>query len=380
MARTTHRLTAIKIASLKGKGLYPDGNGLYLRITETGTKGWIYRYAVDGKARDMGLGPIGVMSLAKARAVADEVGWRNATHRQQWTSTLATYVYPKIGSYPVSTVDTALVLEVLQQSVQIRDGKTVPLWHGKSETASRVRGRIESVLNWAKARGYRDSVSTNPAAWRGHLDQLLAAPSKIRRVQHHPALPYGEVPAFMRRLRQRVGIGPCALEFTILTVSRVGEVLGARFEEIDINARLWTVPANRMKSGRAHRVPLSPRAIEIIREMSAVRVSEFVFPGMKREKPITDRALLMLLRGMDYGHVVTHGFRSTFRDWAAESTSFPNHVVEMALAHTVSDKVEAAYRRGDLFEKRRKLMEVWATYCGHTPISAEVVSLKRFQG
>ena len=230
-------------------------------------------------------------------------------------------------------------------------------------------------MNWAKARGYRDSVSTNPAAWRGHLDQLLPAPSKVRRVQHHPALPYGEVPTFMGQLRKHDGVSPRALEFTILTVSRTGEALGARFEEIDIDARLWTVPANRMKAGKAHRVPLSPRALAIVEEMAAIRRSEFVFAGMKQGKPLSDMALLMLLRGMEQSHVVTHGFRSSFRDWAAESTSFPNHVVEMALAHAVGDKVEAAYRRGDLFEKRRKLMEAWATYCGRTPASAKILSL-----
>jgi len=406
MARTTHQLTAIKVTNLKRKGLHPDGNGLYLRITASGTKGWIYRYTVDGKARDMGLGPLATVSLAKAREAADdcrrqrreglnpiearrmnraagrlavarattfkccaeqliaahEVGWRNAKHRQQWRNTLKTYAYPVLGELAVAAVDTGQVMQVLE-----------PIWAKKPETGSRVRGRIEAVLDWAKARGLCEGE--NAARWRGHLDQLLPARAKVRRVRHHVALPYAEMPAFMTELRLRTGIAARALEFVILTAARTGEGLGTRWNEIDLGGRMWTVPAARMKAAREHRVPLSPRALAIVKEMAEIQQNEFVFPGMKQGKPLSDMSLLMLLRDLHPG-ITTHGFRSTFKDWTAECTSTPNIVSEAALAHVVSDKVEAAYRRGDLLERRRKLMEAWATYCGLSSAVAEVVPLR----
>jgi integrase len=406
MARVTHRLTAIGVANLKAKGLYPDGAGLYLRITSSGTKSWLFRFSRDGATRDMGLGPIATVSLARARELAaearrerldgadpietrrtrrasqslaeargttfrscaeqliasQEAGWRNTKHRRQWQSTLSTYVFPVLGDLPVGAIDTTLIMKVL-----------APFWTVKPQTASRVRGRIEAVLDWATVRGLREGQ--NPAQWRGHLNHLLPARAKVRRIRHHPALPYGELPAFMAELRCDSSISARALEFVILTAARTGEGRGARWDEIDLKQCIWIVPGERMKSGREHRVPLSLRAVEILAAMVEVRQSEFVFAGIKQGRPISEKSLLKVARGMR-PDITVHGFRSTFRDWAAETTSFPNHVIEMALAHSVSDAVEAAYRRGNLLEKRRKLMEAWATYC-ERPASAEVVVLKQ---
>jgi integrase len=412
MARATHQLTAIKVASLKAPGLYPDGLGLYLRITQGGGKAWIYRFTANGKTRDMGLGPITVVSLAQARQIADECrrqrregldpielrktkpategaarrptfqecaeqlisshepAWRNPKHRQQWKNTLKAYAYPILGDTPVTEIDTTLVLKVLQQPMPKAGRES--LWSSRSETASRLRGRLERVLSWAKARGYR--TDANPAIWRGHLDRLLPARTKLRRVRHHPALPYVEMPAFISELRDRDGIAARALEFTILTASRTGEALGTQFSEIDLDRKLWTVPASRMKGGKEHRVPLSARTIALIKEMAAIRPNEFVFPGMKQGRPLSDMALLMLLRDMRPGLTV-HGFRSTFKDWAAERTYTPNFVSEAALAHVIADKVEGACRRGDVFEKRRKLMDSWAQYCARSP--GDVVQLRK---
>jgi integrase len=418
MARTTHRLTAVQAANLKDKGVHLDGAGLYLKIAGTGTKSWIFRFSREGRTRDMGLGAYPGISLAAARrqaggcreligqgidpiearkvaqaeqklAVAKaatfldcaeqliashEAGWRNAKHRQQWRKTLSTYAYPTLGTMAVARVDTELVLKVLQQPIEAK-GKKIPLWNARSETAFRLRGRIEAVLSWAKARGMRSGA--NPAQWRGHLDQLLPARSKVRRVRHHPALPYVELSAFMAKLREQNGVSAKALAFCILTASRTLEVIGARWVEIE--GRMWTVPAERMKAAKQHRVPLSLEAMSLLDEMAAMRTNEFVFPGWKNGKPLSDKALLVLLRYLHPG-ITVHGFRSSFRDWAAETTNFPNHVVEMALAHAVGDKVEAAYRRGDLFEKRRKLMEAWSAYCVRDATTAKVVPLKRREG
>ena len=291
---------------------------------------------------------------AKAYIAAHEAAWRNPKHRQQWTNTLATYVSPVIGQLPVAAVDTGLVLKVVE-----------PIWSKKPETASRVRGRIEVVLDWAKVRGYRDGE--NPARWRGHLDHLLPAKSKVRKVEHHAALPYAQVGAFMVGLREQPGIGARALEFLILTATRTGETLGAIWNEVDIAARLWTIPAARMKAGKDHRVPLSDAALTVLKQMHAIRHSDYVFPGGRDRRPLSEMALLMLLRRMERGNVTAHGFRSTFRDWAAERTSSPREVAEAALAHAIPDAVEAAYRRGDLFDKRRKLMAAWAEYCAKRP-------------
>jgi integrase len=409
MTQAIHRLSAVKVANLKQRGMYADGGGLYLQVSENGSRSWIFRFKQNGRSRDMGLGSLTAVSLATAREVAADCrrkrsagldpienrkverlqaqlaaarsmtfdqcrdafieahksAWRNAKHRAQWTNSLATYVGPVFGSMPVQSVDVALVTKVLE-----------PIWSTKPETASRVRGRIERVLDWAKVRGFRQGE--NPARWRGHLDALLPANSKVRKVKHHAALPYVQIEAFMAALRTRAAVAARALEFTIFTAARTGEVLGARWEEIDFQAKVWVVPANRMKSGREHRVPLSRPAISVLKEMQARHQDDLVFPSDRHGKPLSNMAMLMVLRRMDRADLTAHGFRSTFRDWAAECTNFPREVAEAALAHVVGDKVEAAYRRGDLFEKRRHLMDAWATHCQTTSgKGGAVISLKR---
>jgi integrase len=385
-------LTARQVQT-KGPGLYADGGGLYLRVTPTEARMWLYRFQMHGRRRDMGLGPTDLYSLAEARQKALEArklvaegvdpiearqakrsaaavdaakgmtfracaeayinahrsGWRNPKHAAQWPATLDAYAYPHFGSLPVQAVDVGLVLKAVE-----------PIWTEKPETASRVRGRIESVLDWATARGNRQGE--NPARWRSHLENLLPPRSKVRRVEHHAALPYAEIAAFVADLRQQEGIGARALEFAILTAARTGEVIGARWDEINLAERLWTVPAERMKAGKEHRAPLSDAALAIVEKMAAIRQGDHVFPGGKAERPISNMAMLMSLRRMGRGDLTAHGFRSTFRDWAAEATNFPAEVAEMALAHTVGDKLEAAYRRGDLFEKRREIMAAWANF------------------
>jgi integrase len=250
-----------------------------------------------------------------------------------------------------------------------------PIWTVKPETAGRVRGRIEAILDWAAARGYR--AGENPARWRGHLDKLLPARSKVRRVEHHAALPYIEIGEFMAELRQQEGVVARALEFVILTAARTGEAIGARWSELNLTDRLWTVPAERMKAGREHRVPLSDRALAIVESMASIRSSDYVFPGGKAGRPLSNMALLMLLRRLGRDDLTSHGFRSTFRDWAAESTAFPAEVAEMALAHAVGDRVEAAYRRGHLLQKRRQLAEAWASFCEtKAGLGAEVAPIR----
>lgn len=414
MAHTVARLTAVKAGHATQPGMYADGAGLYLRVTQQGTKNWVFRFMLNGRPRWMGLGPFPLIGLHEARGKAldarrlhheridpidarraarekkrlsavrtmtfkqcaeryieaHRAGWRNAKHAAQWEATLATYAEPIVGALPVQAVDTALVMKVLEQEVRnAPDERRAPLWAARPETAGRLRGRIESILDWARARGYRDGE--NPARWRGHLDKLLPARGKIRKIEHHAALPYNELPDFVSALRTQDGISARALEFTILTAARTGEVIGARWSEIDIGEKLWTIPAERMKAGKEHRVPLSAQAMTIVREMKPLaqatdRSSEataFVFPGGKRGQPLSNMAFLMLLRRMERGDLTAHGFRSSFRDWAAERTNFPSEVAEMALAHTVSSKVEQAYRRGDLFERRRRMMTAWSTFC-----------------
>lgn len=268
---------------------------------------------------------------------------------------------PTIGDLPVAAIDTALVMKIVE-----------PLWSTKTETASRVRGRIELILDWAAARGYR--AGDNPARWRGHLDKLLPARTKVRKVKHHAALPYGDLPAFMAGLRGREGVSARCLEFVILTAARTGEAVGARWAEIDLAAKVWTVPAERMKAHREHKVPLSQRAVEILEGLP--REGDYVFPGGKADKPLSNMALLATLRRMERPDLTGHGFRSTFRDWCAEQTAFPAEVAEMALAHVVSDKVEAAYRRGDLFRKRAQLMDAWGRYCGAERAAGGVVPMR----
>jgi integrase len=306
-------------------------------------------------------------------------GWKNAKHAEQWQSTLDTYASPVFGTLSAQAVDTALVMRALQ-----------PIWQTKTETASRVRGRIESVLSWATTRGERKGE--NPARWRGHLENLLPARGKVRKVEHHPALPYTETGAFVVELQAQRSIGALALEFTILTVARTTEATSAEWTEFDLRAKLWTVPAGRIKGGKEHRVPLTPRAIAILEEMQRAGC-KYVFPGLKPGKPLSNMALLAVVERMNERRtasgqpkwidprqekeIVPHGFRSTFRDWAAERTNFPNEMVEMALAHAIGDKVEAAYRRGDLFEKRRRLMDAWADFCGKPAAPSADVLLMR---
>jgi integrase len=305
---------------------------------------------------------------AAARYIAaHRSGWKNAKHASQWENTLATYAEPVLGALSIQAIDTAVVLKVVE-----------PIWKAKPETANRVRGRIEAVLDWAKVRGLRQGE--NPARWRGHLDHLLPAKTKVRRVKHHAALPYADMPAFIAELRAQEGIAARALEFTLLTAARTGDTIGAIWDEANEPEKVWTVPAERMKAGKEHRVPLCDRALAILDDMRSVRASEapYVFPGGKTGKPLSNMAMTEVLRRMGWGEITVHGFRSTFRDWAAERTNFPNEVVEMALAHAVGDKVEAAYRRGDLFEKRRRLMAEWEAYCNTPAIPAgnKVVALR----
>lgn len=386
-------------------------SGLYLYVSKGNACSWIYRYTFNGRRRDLGLGSRSDFTLAEARERAreqrklllqgidpitakrqqrDELKtkhalhktfmhcvegyieargdeWRNDKHRQQWQSSLEIHA-KLINEMDVAAINTPLVLQVLE-----------PIWREKTETASRLRGRIENVLSWATVRGYRQG--DNPARWKGHLDQLLPSPSKVSAVQHHAALPYKEIGAFMTQLRTHQGVGARALEFAILTAARSGEVRGARWEEFNLTDRIWTVPASRMKAGKDHVVPLSDAAVAVIKNMKKLRMDDspagFVFPGAKEGKPLSDMSLTKPLRTMGRADLTAHGFRSTFRDWCAELTAYPSELAEMALAHTIKNKVEAAYRRGDLLEKRALLMADWARYCAKPmPAAAEVLPLK----
>jgi integrase len=396
MARIIGKLTALKVDKANRPGMYGDGGGLYLRVTDDGAKNWVFRFMLNGRPRWMGMGPLHTVNLAEARKRAGEhrlqrhdgidpiearraarlqarldaakaitfrecadayikahrPGWQNGKHAAQWEATLATYAEPVIGKLSVQAIDTALVLKVLE-----------PIWGAKPETAGRVRGRIEAVLDWAKAREYR--TGENPARWRGHLNKLLPARGKVRKVEHHAALPYGELPGFLAALREQEGIAARALQFLILTAARTGEVIGARWSELDLLEKVWTVPAERMKGGKEHRVPLSARTLAILEEMQTHRSGDdgFVFPGGKPGNPLSNMAFLMLLRRMERDDLTAHGFRATFKTWASERTGFQNEIVEASLAHVVGGKVEQAYRRGDMFEKRRRLMQQWATFC-----------------
>lgn len=396
MPRKLHNaLTALAVKNAD-LGRHADGGGLQLLVKETGYRSWVFRFMLNGKSRDIGLGPAGPggISLADARDLATSLrlkvkagidpleerqkaeavtkaakqaakvagvtfkamaethiaanrdSWRNAKHKQQWENTLATYAYPVIGELPVAEIDTPHVLKVLE-----------PIWRDKAETANRLRGRIETVLDSAKARGYRQGE--NPARWRGHLAQILPARTKLSR-GHHKAMPYDAIPAFVTQLREREAVAALALEFVILTVSRTGEAIGAKWNEIDPDKALWTIPAERMKAGKEHRVPLSPRAVDILESVRELG-SEHLFPGARGDK-LSSMAMAMLLRRMKVD-VTVHGFRSGFRDWAAECTGYSHEVAEMALAHAIGNAVERAYRRGDLFDKRRRLMADWAAYC-----------------
>lgn len=308
------------------------------------------RRASKEEARLAALRVITFKSAAESYIASHRASWRNEKHAEQWTSTLEAYAFPSLGAMALSDIDVAAVMRVLQ-----------PIWSTKTETASRLRGRIEAILNWAKAQGFRDGE--NPARWRGHLDHLLPARAKVQKVVHHAALPYPQMPRLFDEIGTREGVSAEALQFLILTAARTSEVLQAEWVEFDVGNRLWTIPAERMKAGREHRVPLSVAAIDLLQLRKKLSTGAYVFQGAKKGRPLSNMALLVLLRRMKRGDLTAHGFRSTFRDWVAETTTHSRDVAEMALAHTVSDKVEAAYRRGDLFEKRRALMADWANFC-----------------
>jgi integrase len=382
--REGNKLTALEVSKKKKTGRYSDGHGLWLQVSKTGTKAWLFRYMVNGRARHMGLGPVHTVNLAEARTRArqarqllldgkdpievkyqardaaldrtnmlfkdaaqrfiqqHEGGWKNPRHRQQWRNTLRDYVYPRLGNRPISSIDGPLITETLS-----------PIWTAKPVTASRVKERIERVCQWV-----RDG---------------MPAPAKSRSVKHHEALSVAEVPAFMAELQNVEGIKARALEFTILTATRTSEVLKANWDEINLKAKVWTIPAERMKGGKEHQVPLSRQAIRLLNELPRDK-SGLVFLGSRYGRPLTDGAMWKLAQELRPGLTV-HGLRSTFRDWAGDRTAFPRDVIEFALAHKLPDKVEAAYRRGDALEKRRKLMEVWAQYCSAPASSAKVVAL-----
>ncbi len=405
LPRLIEKLTPLGVSRTKRPGYFGDGAGLWLQVSPVGTKSWIFRFTLRGKQREMGLGPLHTVSLSEARAKAKSCrqqlldghdpldvrqaarqaaaleqvramtfdqcaaayikahrsGWRNAKHAAQWESTISTYASPVFGELPVAAVDTALVMKALN-----------PIWTEKTETASRLRGRIESILGWATTSGYRQG--DNPARWRGHLQNLLAAPEKVRKIEHHPALPWQQIGAFMADLRVREGIAARALEFAILCASRSGEVRGMRWHEVE--GKVWTIPAERMKAGREHRVPLSVAAADLLKQMP--RLGDYVFPGTKAGSLLSDMSLTAVLRRMGREGITVHGFRSTFRDWCAESVanSFPREVCEHALAHQLPDKVEAAYRRGDLIEKRSMLMQAWSDYCVRDSFTVDVVPIR----
>lgn len=426
MARKSRELSALEVGRLSKVGYHHVGGvaGLVLQVSKTGTKSWLLRVLVGGKRREMGMGGYpdvtlagarekarvmrakienGIDPLAERRAARDaltaavasamtfqqaaekyieanEAGWKSQKHSAQWSSSLEMYANPKIGKLPVSGIETAHIVGIIE-----------PIWKDKTETASRLRGRIENILDWATVRGYRKGE--NPARWRGHLDKMLPARSKVQRVAHHPALDYREVGAFVAALREVEGTGARALEFAILCAARSGEVRGATWDEIDTDAGLWIIPATRMKAEREHVVPLSDKAVKLLDKLPRMAGCDLIFPNSKNDS-LSDMTLTAVIRRMDEastkvggngwrdraGKVITaHGFRSTFRDWAGETTAYPREVIEHALAHQLADKAEAAYQRGTLLDKRRRLMSDWSKACGTiartamvTPISARV--------
>lgn len=409
MAAIAKELSALEVGRIKSAGLHAVGGvaGLCLQVAPSGARSWVLRVVIGGKRREMGLGAFPGVTLAGAREKARDArlkieqgidpimereqaasrlraqqaadrtfewcagqyieahgdAWRNAKHRAQWSATLATYAYPIIGRVLVRDVDQPNVLAVLQ-----------PIWRTKTETATRLRGRIETVLDWARVRGYRDGE--NPARWKGHLDKLLPAPSKVQKTQHHRAVAVDAVGRFMDNLRQRDGMAARALEFAILTAARSGEVRGAEWSELDLTAKAWTVPAGRMKAGKEHRVPLSDQAIRLLNGLHRLAGSNLVFPAA-RGGQLSDMSLTAVMRRMAVD-AVPHGFRSTFRDWAGERTNYPRDLAEQALAHVLENKVEAAYRRGDALEKRRNMMQAWAEFCDRAEApNSQVVALRK---
>lgn len=417
MARQQQRLSALQVSKLTKPGLYGDGGGLTLQITPTGAKSWLFRYMVAGKPFGMGLGPTHTVSLAEARQkalearkllidginplvakkqsqvaaalanakmmtfdqcaeayiLAHKASWKNAKHADQWTNTLNTYASPVFGGLPVAEIDTGLVVKCL-----------APIWESKTETASRLRGRIESVLGWATTSGYR--TGENPARWKGHLENLLATISKTSRTKHHPSLPWQRIGAFMAALRVREGVAARAVEFAILTACRSGEVRGARWAEFDTVGKVWTIPAERMKAKREHEVPLSDAALAVLESITKGDDADVVFAGTKGQ-PLSDMSLTAVIRRMNGDEkpawsdangdgITVHGFRSTFRMWTAETTNYPREVAEHALAHQLPDAVERAYQRGSQFAKRAALMTEWAMYCATVPTDAVVKPIR----
>ena len=412
------KFTALFVKHIKRPGKFPDGGNLYLKVrkstrkirTDAITKSWLFRYSRFGKDTWLGLGPYPDVTLSEARDLATRErkkmrhgidpltdkrarqiaartahenmlsfaecaelyiesqapGWSNPKHVEQWRSTLKNLAGPIIGHLPVDQIDTALIMRCIE-----------PIWTTKTETASRLRGRIESVLDWSAVRGYRKG--DNPARWRGHLDKLLPRPSQVVRVKHHAALPYTEVGSFMQQLRSDTGVAARALEFTILTAARTNEAIQAEWSELDLDRKIWSVPAERMKSKRAHRVPLSAAAVSALEAVWG-RSKTYVFPGHKRHSHLSNAAMMQVLKRVGHSDITVHGFRSTFRDWCAESTNYPSDVAEMALAHALRDKTEAAYRRGDLLEKRTRLMTDWARYCSKPAEPAAVVPIRQNTG
>ena len=408
------KLTELKVRNLAEPGRYGDGDGLWFQIRKPDAdrkaamtepaKSWIYRYTWHGRQRQLGLGSYPVVGLKAARDAAYEAArqaragvdpieekkakkatdaamsfstvldlylkahestWKNLKHRQQWKNTLETYAVPVFGSRLVSAVDTGAVMKAIE-----------PIWHDKPETASRVRGRIETILDYATARGWR--TGDNPARWRGHVENLLPARSSVAKVEHHAALPWEEIGSFLDLLSKQAGTAALALQFTILTATRTGESTGARWSEIDLGAKTWTIPAERMKAGVQHRVPLTDAALDILRTMLPGKLGQdgYVFPGAKKDAGLSNMSMAAVLKRMKRDDITVHGFRSTFRQWAGDRTSVAREVAEAALAHTVRDKTEAAYARSDLFERRRKLMEHWATFCSNVEVvDGKVVSI-----
>ncbi len=392
-------LSARKVETA-GPGRHGDGRGLFLYVKPSGARSWVLRYQVQGRRRDLGLGAFPDVSLAMARDRAAEArrliaegedpitkkqqakpktfreaalelieskrpGWKNAKHAAQWTSTLEAYVFPKIGAVQVAKIETADVISTL-----------TPIWAAKPETANRVRQRIEAVIDYASALGIRSG--DNPARWRGHLDHLLPKPKKVRAVKHHPALPHAQIAFFMADLAQREGIAARALAFTILTAARSGETRGMTWGEVDLDAKVWTIPAGRMKAAKEHRVPLTDDALALVGQRADGTPDDALIFGSEAKpgKPISDMSMTAVLRRMDRADITVHGFRSTFRDWAGETTGFPREVIEAALAHGIKDKAEAAYARSDLFDKRRNLMEAWASVTSNFFATDKVVRMK----
>lgn len=407
MARAIERLSARQVTTAKLPGYYADGGNLWLQVSPAGTKSWVFRFTLAGRSREMGLGSANTFGLAEARErakaarqlladgidpiehrnteraqhrskaasvrtfdwcaaayiEAHEAGWKNVKHAGQWRATLATYAAPIVGSMAVSAVATEHVMRVL-----------TPIWTSKPETASRLRGRIELVLDWARVQGYRQGE--NPARWKGHLDKLLPARSKVAAVQHHAALPWREIGAFVKELRAMPGTAARAVEFIILTATRTSEAFNATWQEIDLERRLWTIPGARMKAAKEHVVPLSDAAVSVLQVQIAEQGADgFVFKG--RNGPLSNMSGLQLLKRMGRADLTVHGLRSSFRDWAGESTAHPREVIEHALAHRLKDKAEAAYARGDLLEKRRVLMTDWGQFCDRANMPADVVPLRK---